>query len=225
MFEVTSQSGQLNLGFPSGYGFTAIIVSFLGRLHPIGAIVAGLVLAISYVGGQVAQIDGACAQRDRRHLPGDDAVPASWRATCWCSGASASSGAQPRRKSRGSREMIVDFLIPLRHRSSTSSTPILLAATGELVAEKSGVLNLGVEGMMLSARSPASRSPSSAAIPHSPTPLPGSRRRAVARRRRGGGRRARWRSLLFGFIVLTLGCQSGRDRPGADDLRHAASPR
>ena len=45
----------LNLGFPSGYGFTAIIVAFLGRLHPIGILIAGVVLAITYVGGQVAQ--------------------------------------------------------------------------------------------------------------------------------------------------------------------------
>jgi general nucleoside transport system permease protein len=55
VLEVTTQSGQINLGFPSGYGFTAIIVSFLGRLHPLGIFLAGIVLAISYVGGQVAQ--------------------------------------------------------------------------------------------------------------------------------------------------------------------------
>ena len=55
ILEASSQSGQLNLGFPSGYGFTAIIVSFLGRLHPLGALLAGIVLAITYVGGQVAQ--------------------------------------------------------------------------------------------------------------------------------------------------------------------------
>lgn len=45
----------INLGFPSGYGFTAIIVAFLGRLHPIGVLIAGIVLAVTYVGGQVAQ--------------------------------------------------------------------------------------------------------------------------------------------------------------------------
>jgi len=55
ILEVASQLGQINLGFPSGYGFTAIIVSFLGRLNPIGIFLAGLILAVTYVGGQVAQ--------------------------------------------------------------------------------------------------------------------------------------------------------------------------
>jgi len=49
------QLTRLNLGFPSGFGFTAIIVSLLGRSHPIGVFIAGIVLAITYVGGQVAQ--------------------------------------------------------------------------------------------------------------------------------------------------------------------------
>jgi general nucleoside transport system permease protein len=49
------QLTKLNLGYPSGYGFTAIIVSLLGRSHPIGVFIAGIVLAVTYVGGQVAQ--------------------------------------------------------------------------------------------------------------------------------------------------------------------------
>jgi general nucleoside transport system permease protein len=55
ILEATSQLGQINLGFPSGFGFTAIIVSFLGRLHPVGVFIAGIVIAITSVGGQVAQ--------------------------------------------------------------------------------------------------------------------------------------------------------------------------
>ena len=55
VIELMSQLRLINLGFPSGYGFTAIIVSFLGRLHPVGVFLAGLILAVTYVGGQVAQ--------------------------------------------------------------------------------------------------------------------------------------------------------------------------
>ncbi|MEO5807783.1 ABC transporter permease [Devosia sp.] len=55
VLELTGALKSINLGFPSGYGFTAIIVSFLGRLNPIGVLIAGIVLAVTYVGGQVAQ--------------------------------------------------------------------------------------------------------------------------------------------------------------------------
>jgi simple sugar transport system permease protein len=38
-----------------GYGFTAIIVAFLGRLHPVGIALAGLLMALTYIGGEMAQ--------------------------------------------------------------------------------------------------------------------------------------------------------------------------
>ena len=55
MFEVAGPIGQLTPALPTGYGFTAIIVSFLGRLHPIGCLIASIVLAVTYVGGQLAK--------------------------------------------------------------------------------------------------------------------------------------------------------------------------
>jgi len=55
IFEVAGPYGQMTLGFPQNYGFTAIIVAFLGRLNPLGVIIAGIVMAITYVGGDLAQ--------------------------------------------------------------------------------------------------------------------------------------------------------------------------
>ena len=54
--EVAGPVGQLQPAISPGYGFTAIIVAFLGRLNPIGALLAGLVLGISYLGGEAAQV-------------------------------------------------------------------------------------------------------------------------------------------------------------------------
>jgi simple sugar transport system permease protein len=56
LFEVAGPIGQLTPQISPGYGFTAIIVAFLGRLHPIGILFAGLVLALSYLGGESAQV-------------------------------------------------------------------------------------------------------------------------------------------------------------------------
>ncbi len=55
LFEVSGPSGQISIDFNSGYGFTAIIVAFLGRLHPIGVLMAGLLLALTFIGGEAAQ--------------------------------------------------------------------------------------------------------------------------------------------------------------------------
>jgi ABC-type uncharacterized transport system permease subunit len=54
MFEVTGPAGQISIDFNVGYGFTAIIVAFLGRLHPVGILLAGLLMALTYIGGENA---------------------------------------------------------------------------------------------------------------------------------------------------------------------------
>lgn len=54
--EVMGPIGMLRTSVSPGYGFTAIIVAFLGRLHPFGILMAGLLLALSYMGGEGAQI-------------------------------------------------------------------------------------------------------------------------------------------------------------------------
>lgn len=55
LFEVSGPSGQISIDFNAGYGFTAIIVAFLGRLHPVGILLAGLLMALTYIGGDIAQ--------------------------------------------------------------------------------------------------------------------------------------------------------------------------
>lgn len=57
VIEVVGPIGQLLPTISPGYGFTAIIVAYVGRLHPLGVLFAGLLLALSYLGGESAQIE------------------------------------------------------------------------------------------------------------------------------------------------------------------------
>jgi simple sugar transport system permease protein len=52
---VSGEINQLKPVISPGYGFAAIIVAFLGRLNPLGIVAAGLVLALTYLGGEAAQ--------------------------------------------------------------------------------------------------------------------------------------------------------------------------
>jgi simple sugar transport system permease protein len=56
IFEVAGPIGQLVPNVSPGYGFTAIIVAFLGRLHPLGIVGASFLMALSFIGGENAQV-------------------------------------------------------------------------------------------------------------------------------------------------------------------------
>ena len=54
--EITGPIGQLHRMISPEYGFTAIIVAFLGRLNPIGIVFASLIVPLTYLGAETAQI-------------------------------------------------------------------------------------------------------------------------------------------------------------------------
>jgi general nucleoside transport system permease protein len=54
-FEAAGPMGQLTPHVSQGYGFTAIIVAFVGRLHPLGCVVGSVVLSTFLIGGELAQ--------------------------------------------------------------------------------------------------------------------------------------------------------------------------
>ena len=53
--EVAGPVGQLTPYVPVGYGFAAIIVAFVGRLHPVGMILSAVLLSMFFIGGELAQ--------------------------------------------------------------------------------------------------------------------------------------------------------------------------
>ena len=60
--EVAGPVGQLQESWRPGYGFTAIIVAFLGRLHPVGVLVGALLMALLTLGGEALQISMSLPQ-------------------------------------------------------------------------------------------------------------------------------------------------------------------
>ena len=68
--EVAGAIGRLQPSISPGYGFAAIIVAFLGRLNPLGIVAAGVVLALTYLGGEVAQIEVGVSDKVVRAFQG-----------------------------------------------------------------------------------------------------------------------------------------------------------
>ncbi len=53
--EAAGPLGQLTPYVPAGYGFAAIIVAYVGRLHPFGILLSGVLMSMFYIGGELAQ--------------------------------------------------------------------------------------------------------------------------------------------------------------------------
>ena len=128
---------------------------------------AGLLMALIYIGGETAQISMSLPSATTAVFQGmflffllacDVLVNYRLRWTWRMANArgrirhgSAVAAAHPHSAARsaGGVKLPMDLLANILIGAMIAATPLVLAATGELVAERAGVLNLGVEGMMI----------------------------------------------------------------------------
>ena len=119
-------------------------MAFLGRLNPIGILLAGLLMALTYIGGELAQF--------MLGLPSAAIQAFQGMLLFFLLAVDMLSNYRIRLDLREGRVMdMFGGINPAVLIASlmVAAVPIMLAAIGELVVEKAGVLNLGVEGMMI----------------------------------------------------------------------------
>ena len=137
MSEVTGVVHRLQDHFSPGYGYTAIIIAYLAQFDPLGSSSPSILFGALILAGREIQPSG---------------VPAMIQGVIlFCLIVADVFAALPRphrADPAGRRPDLMDWTLVLAAGIATG-TVLLFAAVGEIFAERSGVLNLGVEGMML----------------------------------------------------------------------------
>eukprot|EP01030_Chromulinospumella_sphaerica_P003071 gene3071-3001_t len=132
--EVAGPIGQLTPYVPAGYGFAAIIVAFVGRLHPAGMVLSAVLMSMFYIGGELAQ--------SRLGLP--KSITGVFQGLLLFCLLACDTLVAYRLRWVASYALLIAATL-------NAGTVLAIAALGLLINEKAGVVNLGAEGMMLCA--------------------------------------------------------------------------
>ncbi len=133
--EVAGPIGQLTPYVPAGYGFAAIIVAFVGRLHPVGMVFSAMLMSMFYIGGELAQSRLGLPKSHHRRVPGPAAVHAAGLRHA------------DRLPAQIHREGdVMESYALLLAATLNAGTVLAIAALGLLINEKAGIVNLGRRG-------------------------------------------------------------------------------
>ena len=132
MAETSAIQGRLRPGFSSSYGYIGFLISWMSGHNPVLIVVMSFLLAVITSGRDVLQIT--------QNLPGA-AVNILMALILFV--------VLARRGKKGGKNMSTSFFEGVLSNAVLSGTSILYATVGEVIGERAGIVNLGLEGVML----------------------------------------------------------------------------